>query len=164
MFTLASRVRDVLLTYDLKPETDFPPSDSGVLNTCYEVDYEMNPERLAQEQAKLARNGFRERNFDIGKKQHAYQLYYYRKIVALAREHGTRVTFIHLPRVAEPHWGDYTKERFEAEVGAPLLRLPESLRRELSAKGYRDHGHMHAPGRAIFLPWLAAELAREAGQ
>ena len=102
--------------------------------------------------------GFRQVEFDIDNPGQEYALFYYRRIVELAKAHGTKVTFVRMPLLAGPRWSDKTVAHFEQAVGAPLVRLPIDLRVQLVRSGYRDRMHLIGPGRALFLPWLVDAL------
>jgi len=151
MFLL--RARDVLFG---GPPTPDPPRGA---RTCYEGDGPTNVPRLARAQAKFASiGGFRQVEFDIANPAQEYAVFYYRRMVELARDHGTRITFVRMPLLAGPRWTDGTAARFEEVVGAPLVRLPVRLRTNLAISGYRDRMHLSSTGRELFLPWLVGVL------
>ena len=147
------RVRDVLLGGPPRPS---PPAGT---RTCYEGDGAINVPRLTQAQAEfVSRGGFKQVEFDISDPTQEYAVFYYRRIVELAKAHGTRVTFLRMPLLAGPRWSDKTVRRFEEVVGAPLIRLPVPLRVKMALSGYRDRMHLSGPGREMFLPWLVNAL------
>lgn len=85
--------------------------------------------------------------------------YYYKKIVALARAHGTKITFLHIPRIydrgLEPEFMASSSKRFGVEV----LNLPAEVLDELFAtKGYGDDVHMTPLGRKRTMRWLSTHL------
>lgn len=151
MFLL--RARNVLL---LRTESYEPPQGT---RTCYTGDRSTNRGELLRAQAKVVTlGGFRQVEFDIGDPGQEYAVFHYRRIVALARAHGTKVTFVHMPLLAGPQWSDKTAKHFEEAVGAPLIRLPIDLRTQLVASGYRDRMHLVGSGRRLFLPWLVEAI------
>ena len=150
---LMLRVRDVLLG---RPDRFEPPAGT---RTCYTGDRSTNPGELRRAQSKVVKlGGFRQVEFDIANPSQEYALFYYRRIVELARAHGTKVTFVRMPLLAGPRWSDKTAKQFEEAVGAPLVRLPIALRVQLVASGYRDRMHLIGPGRELFLPWLVEAI------
>ena len=151
MFLL--RVRDAMLGPAPQPD---PPRGA---RTCYLGDGQVNVPRLARAQREfISTGGFRQLEFDIGNPTQEYAVFYYRRIVELAEAHGTQVTFVRMPLLAGARWTDETAERFEEVVGAPLVRLPVSLRTKMAMFGYRDRMHLNGTGREMFLPWLVDVL------
>lgn len=147
------RVRDALL---VTADRFDPPSGA---RTCYTGDRSTNVAELRRAQSKVVSvGGFRQVEFDIDNPTQEYALFYYRRIVELARTHGTRVTFVRMPLLAGPRWSDNTARHFEEAVGAPLVRLPIDLRVQLVGSGYRDRMHLVGSGRQLFLPWLVEAL------
>ena len=148
------RIRDVLL--GRPAETAYPEN----VRSCYKGDRPIDPDALRREQLQLVtRGGFREIEFDIADPVQSYAVYYFRRIVELARAHGTRVTFVHLPLLAGAQWSDETARRFEEVIGAPVLRLPIELRVKLARSGFRDRMHLVGEGRLAFTPWLVEALS-----
>lgn len=84
--------------------------------------------------------------------------YYARKLVALARAHGTEIGFIFLTGIHQRAIAPDFKTRLEAHLGAPVFQLsPETLSR-LYPGGYTDASHLSETGRSILMHAVADAL------
>jgi hypothetical protein len=86
--------------------------------------------------------------------EYAIERGYTRRIVELAKAHGTRIVFLRLPVYSDsrPIANKAYYEQFGRVLSADFLAADYTL--------YSDYGHLNRRGVKALLPWLAAELAK----
>lgn len=85
-----------------------------------------------------------------------------RKMIAFAEARGLPIYFVMIPRYLDPPVDQAFVDRFEAEVGAPLLIPPPDVLEALYDGGYSDPNHLHEPGRDVYTAWLAEQIGTAA--
>jgi len=98
------------------------------------------------------------RRWDFDDPDAARDVYWARRIVALARERGIDVTFYHPNALYDPPLADGVAEAFAARIGAPLVEFPRELLPALYPEGYGDDKHLNAHGVSLWMDALAARL------
>lgn len=163
------RLRDVVFVkhraidnYRRKPERVLSLFASS--NTCLldELADARRSERLHDATKRILTEGLKEADYDwqSAHPHNAYTLHYLRRIDTLARERGINLVTIRLPDLYEDVWSKQTVASLTDYLHAHVLDMPLHIRWELfDADGYRDERHLITPGREIFTPWLATELA-----
>lgn len=81
-----------------------------------------------------------------------------RQIAQMASTRGITAYTLYLPGVYTPQLPAVFLDRFEAEIGMPVLTFPQEFREALGSRHYTDPTHMTVDGRAIISDWLAAQL------
>lgn len=96
----------------------------------------------------------------------AWQLYFARKLAALAREHDTRLVLLHLPSIGEIRspviaeracWPDLLEANI-AMVGIPPARLFKHLTDDDVRKLYSDSAHFNVNGMEFFTQLITPAL------
>lgn len=88
---------------------------------------------------------------------------YYRRIVALARAHGIRILFYHLPAYLEPPATGAQLAEFRHLAGAPVV-TPDLELLEVIYRNYRDPNHVASKSRPPLMRWLAQSVHAEFGR
>lgn len=84
-----------------------------------------------------------------------------RRVARLAEDEGVQIYGFYLPGVFTPDVPSDFPSRFEADIGFPLLTLPQDLREQLGEEGYFDHTHLTVAGRALVSEWLAQTISSD---
>ena len=95
-----------------------------------------------------------------------YQLYFARKVAALAQEHGVKLVILHFPDIGERHEATINEREFwpdalsapVAMAGIPPARLFAGMKDEDVLRLYYDPGHFNKNGQEYFTPFITPRL------
>ena len=157
LWTYLARFRDVIFN-NKEHDKHYIKRLSKNGQTCYPRDFKIDKKRLQRSQKKYNKRGIRESNFDLEIEKNSLALYYYKKIIELAKQNNIEVKLIRAAALHQARLSDESVAKTERLLGAPVLRIPLSIRHQIVENGYRDGKHLLKPGRDLVLPWLVEQL------
>ncbi len=125
---------------------------------CHPGDYRADLDRLLDAESRVEKMSTQIREWDPTSLENRFTLHFIKRIQSLAASKDTAVFFLFLYRTGKPFLPDGLSERFKMETGAELLIPPRDMVSQLAIDGRRDPTHMNSKGRALFLPWMIAEI------
>ncbi len=91
----------------------------------------------------------------------ALNTYYYQRIADLARKHGSKIVFFHVPEYLEPELKPEFVAAAARQFGVPILTPPKEMLAELyKRQRYHDPTHFTVPTSRRYSLWLASELRK----
>lgn len=99
--------------------------------------------------------------WDLDDKHEALNTHYYEQIADLARRHGSKAVFFHVPEYLEPELAPEFVAAASRRFGVPIITPPRALLDDLhKPRRYHDPTHFTTATSQRYSLWLASELRR----
>ena len=98
------------------------------------------------------------RSYTLEDPAEARSRYYYRKIVALAKQKNTKVIFLEYPFLFHPPISDEFKERLARTFAVEVFTLTRDQLNEIYPAGFADSAHANKFGQEFYMKWMSQIL------
>jgi hypothetical protein len=137
------------------------PDGKSTAQDCAPLDFRLDLVGLASAQQKFDEKAGQFLEWNLESKEEQAVVSWAKESKRLTDAHGTELFFILMTGTGEFLPDPQLATRFKEQTGADLITFSPEMHQKLSASGRRDHNHLNADGRAIFLPWLINQIAQK---